>query len=263
MHILGHVPAIVQGPAVAIALIGGLLAPILGAPLPILLRLWRRYAGWHASRRRRLRALGIAFAEIRIQRRQLQIRRLQLVIPDAYGSWNDASWKREKAHFCKTRILPLLAARRLRDQWPLVARDLDRRLERAATRGRIAAFDPGMDPGDYEKHCALLLRKAGWAAQVTEPGADQGTDVIARRGKRSMVLQCKLYGRPVGNSAVQQIAAARAHHRADLAAVVSNADFTLRARQLAATNGVYLLHHEQLGAFRSGRPGRRNKAGAG
>ena len=94
-----------------------------------------------------------------------------------------------------------------------------------------------------------LLRKAGWNAQVTGASGDQGTDVLARRGKRSLVLQCKLYSKPVGNSAVQQVAAARAHHRADFAAVVSNADFTPQARQLAATNDVFLLHHEELRDF--------------
>ena len=180
------------------------------------------------------------------------MRRLQLLVHDPYGGQDVRSWTREKARFCSSRIMPLLAARRLADQWPGIAEAVDRAIERAARRApRAGGFDPGMPPIEYERLCALLLRRAGWDARVTAAGGDQGTDVLARRGRRSLVLQCKLYGRPVGNRAVQQVAAARAHHRADYAAVVSNAAFTRHARELAATNGVHLLHHEELSGFRA------------
>ena len=212
---------------------------------------------------RRRRALVLAGAEIEAQRDRLRVRRLQLVITDPYGTRDIDRWTREKAYFCKSRVLRSLAAQGLAEQWPEIAREVDRRIERAASprgsgwrrrahrgsRDDPSRFDPRMAPTDYERHCALLLRKAGWEAEVTAASGDQGTDVLARRGKRSLVLQCKLYSKPVGNSAVQQIAAARLHHRADFAAVVSNADFTRRARELAATNGVYLLHHEELRDF--------------
>ena len=212
---------------------------------------------------KRRRALVLADAEIDAQRDRLRVRRLQLVIVDPYGTRDMDKWTREKAYFCKSRVLRSLAARGLTEHWPAIAREVDRRIERAAspprsgwrrqprrsTRDDPGRFDPRMSPTDYERHCALLLRKAGWEAEVTVASGDQGTDVLARRGKRSLVLQCKLYSKPVGNSAVQQIAAARLHHRADFAAVVSNADFTRRARELAATNGVYLLHHEELRDF--------------
>jgi restriction system protein len=208
------------------------------------------------------RALALARAEIEAHQARLRVRRLQLLAPDQYGTRDAGRWSREKAYFCRTRILRALTAQGLARQWPGIAGKVDRRIERAASRpaatwrgdrisprGGDPGFHPGMDPIDYERHCALLLRRAGWTAQLTAASGDQGTDVLARRGRRSLVLQCKLYGRPVGNSAVQQIAAARAHHRADFAAVVSNADFTRHARELAASNGVYLLHHEELRDF--------------
>lgn len=106
-----------------------------------------------------------------------------------------------------------------------------------------------MAPTDYELHCALLLRSVGWDAQTTVASGDQGADIIAHRGGVVLVVQCKLYSQPVGNSAVQEISAARLHQRADYAAVVSNASFTPAARQLAMTNGLYLLHHEELRVF--------------
>jgi HJR/Mrr/RecB family endonuclease len=51
---------------------------------------------------------------------------------------------------------------------------------------------------------------------------------------------------PVGNKAVQEVAAARIHEQDDYAAVVTNSRYTSAARQLAATNGVLLLHHSDL-----------------
>jgi HJR/Mrr/RecB family endonuclease len=74
-------------------------------------------------------------------------------------------------------------------------------------------------------------------------------DVVAEKGGRRIVIQCKLYSQPVGNSAVQEVAAARAHERADYAAVVSNNTYTPAAKQLAASNGVLLLHHSDLQAL--------------
>ena len=224
-----------------------LLAGLLAAPARLCL-------GRRGTGRRRSRALSLAAGEVRAQGQRLRVRRLQVLVRDSRGSTDVRSWTREKARFCSSRVMPLLVARRLDDQWPGIAEAVDRRIERAAGRGSAAGFggfDPGMPPIEYERLCALLLRRAGWDARVTAAGADQGTDVLARRGRRSLVLQCKLYGRPVGNRAVQQVAAARAHHRADYAAVVSNADFTRHARELAATNGVHLLHHEELSGFRA------------
>ena len=221
---------------------------------------WRRYRIRRLLRRRRDRALALAFAAIASQRGRLQARRLQLVDPARNGTADTEQWTREKSSFCRSRILRSLTAQGLQDQWDLIALKVDHQIEKTASStangrrrqpvaGNPQHFDPEMDPLDYERHCALLLRKAGWDATITSAGADQGTDVLARRGKRSLVLQCKLYSKPVGNSAVQQIAAARAHHRADFAAVVSNADFTRQARELAATNDVYLLHHDELRDF--------------
>ncbi len=63
------------------------------------------------------------------------------------------------------------------------------------------------------------------------------------------VFQCKKYAQPVGNGAVQEIAAGKQHEQADIAAVVSNATYTPSAKQLAGTTGVYLLHYSELHGF--------------
>jgi HJR/Mrr/RecB family endonuclease len=70
--------------------------------------------------------------------------------------------------------------------------------------------------------------------------------VVAEKGRFRVVLQCKLYTRPVGNKSVQEAAAGRAHEGADYGIVVSNASYTKAAEQLAITNGVLLLHYSDL-----------------
>ncbi len=212
------------------------------------------------AKRRLDRATYLASTEIAAQQRALRVRKLQLVSVDAYGTVDLTKWTKEKGIFIQTRIAPLLAAEGLGDLLPTIAGDVDHQIEMAASApidmdqqapffSNPEAFDPRMAPTDYELHCALLLRSAGWDAQTTVASGDQGTDVIARRGGITLVLQCKLYSQPVGNSAVQEISAARLHQQADYAAVVSNASYTPAARQLAMTNGVYLLHHEELKVF--------------
>ncbi|MBF0886937.1 MULTISPECIES: restriction endonuclease [Gluconobacter] len=222
--------------------------------------------GYFAFRERRRatrerRAWGIIDKEIRNQATALQIRRLQLVTTDAYGTIHLTKWAKEIGYFCNTRILSLLQIEGLTDQWPPLKARAEARIEEIAQRTPPGAvlnqkplsdprvFDPQMDPFDYERHCALLLEQAGWDARVTQASGDQGADIIATKGGRKIVVQCKLYSQPVGNKAVQEIYTAKQHQQADEAVVVSNAGYTIPARQLAATTGVHLLHHQELASF--------------
>jgi restriction system protein len=108
-------------------------------------------------------------------------------------------------------------------------------------------FDPSMSPVEYERFCALRFTEAGWTACSTKASGDQGADIICEANEKRLVVQCKLYSGSVGNESVQQVIAAREFEFADKAAVVSNAPFTRSARALAATAGVLLLHHDEIG----------------
>ena len=223
----------------------------------------RAYRKRKEASRRLARAIELATTEIARQQQPLRVRKLQLVAVDAYGTVDLSRWLKEKEMFIHTRIAPLLDAEGLREEWSAIAGQVEHRIEMAASApvgldqqasfvSNPEIFDPRMTPIDYEWHCALLLRSVGWDAQTTKASGDQGTDVIAHRGGLKLVLQCKLYSRPVGNDAVQEISAARLHQQADYAAVVSNAAYTAAAQQLARTNGVFLLHHEELRGFDPG-----------
>lgn len=98
-----------------------------------------------------------------------------------------------------------------------------------------------LTPLGFERHCAALLRTTGWTATLTAGSGDQGVDVLARMGDISVVIQCKLYSKPIGNRAVQEAIAGRSYMGATHAAVVSNQPYTPAARDLAQRTRVMLL----------------------
>jgi hypothetical protein len=104
----------------------------------------------------------------------------------------------------------------------------------------------GLSPHEFEAYCIRLLRESGWQAYGTKASGDQGVDIVATKSGRKAVFQCKKYSKPVGNEAVQEIHAGRSCESADLAFVVSNAEFTRYAQEQAAKCKVHLIHYLQL-----------------
>ncbi|WNM09516.1 restriction endonuclease [Komagataeibacter nataicola] len=233
------------------ALPPGVWRLVLAGGVAVLLWSMLRYGGqWW----RRGRAWRLCGQLVRHHAEALRIRRQQLVQFNSYGVERTTKWEREQAEFVRTIIQPALRGKRLAATWPALAPRVLALIDQVARQvpaGTRAAdgFSPDMDPIAYERYCAARLRACGWDAHATPPGGDQGADVIAVHGHVRLVVQCKLYRNAVGNEAVQQIAAARLHYHADVAAVVSNADYTIPARQLARSNNVFLLHHDELPAF--------------
>ena len=98
-----------------------------------------------------------------------------------------------------------------------------------------------MTPVEYEKYCEGLFKLEGWRTSSTNTSGDQGADIVADSGENRVVVQCKYYSKPVGNSAVQEVAAARAFYDANLALVVSRYGFTKAAKALAERALVQLV----------------------
>lgn len=103
-----------------------------------------------------------------------------------------------------------------------------------------------INPYDFEFKCAEVLQKSGWQAHATQASGDQGVDVVAEKNGKKIVIQCKLYSKPVGNKAVQEVYSGKDYYNANYAAVVSNQAYTASARQLAHKCGVILLSFEDL-----------------
>ena len=200
--------------------------------------------------RRNQSILAKTDAVIGQQADQLGRRRAQLVLQDAYGKPILDKWHSEIEHFAMQHIRPTLTmmeqahfdARRV-EYMPLVAARIEQLVPQ---RPAFDGFTDSMTPSDFETFCAQELQKAGWNARVTQTSRDQGVDVVAEKGAIRVVLQCKLYTNPVGNKAVQEVVAGRAHEQANYGAVVTNSTYTTPAEELAATNGVLLLHYSDL-----------------
>lgn len=233
------------------------------------------YTFWRAVRflRRRRRAWLCIRSLVATHQDTLFQRRHHALTPNHYGAIQTDRWDKEKETFCRTVLLPALTQRRLARFWPRWEKRAYRLID---TRTHLSypkrppspTFEPPkdvspaddqarvsrMEPLDYERYCAHILQQAGWRTYLTPTGSDQGADIIATRNKVKLVVQCKLYSRPVGNKAVQEVFTACKHQRGHLAAVVSNAGYTRHARQLAASTGVYLLHHRQLSTLDESTP---------
>jgi restriction system protein len=200
-----------------------------------------------AVRRRLFRK---ARSTIRRQIQSLVRRRAQLVRKDPYGKPLLEKWFGEIDYFITHHIAPSLTARehdmlvsergRIAD---LVAAEVEAELRAGPL---LRGFSDAMSPADFEVFCAEELRRAGWTTSVTGQSGDQGADVVAEKAGARVVLQCKLYTRPVGNKSVQEAAAARAHEQARYGIVVTNTGFTPAAEALAATNRILLLHYRDL-----------------
>jgi restriction system protein len=208
-------------------------------------------AAWGTVRRRAAeRAVrrfdGLVEAYLPVLRRKHR----QLVRVDDYGVVDRSRWEREVGYFLDRVVLAGLApgdARRVRER--LGAFKL--RLEAAVAAGRPdeaaeTRFERIRSGQEFELFCARELERGGWRVQLTGAARDQGADLLAERGGERLVVQCKLLGRPVGNHAVQEVVAARAHRAADRALVVSNQRFTASCAELAAANGVELYHWGEL-----------------
>ncbi|WP_246329454.1 restriction endonuclease [Chthonobacter rhizosphaerae] len=183
-------------------------------------------------------------------------RRLNLVTRDHYGVLTDGGWDAEIDHFLDNVVAPELGPEGRRALFGRSRRDgyWQRLIEepvfaRARAIDRQLAFTETLSPAEFERWCEKMLAKAGWRTTATGASGDQGADVLAEKNGVVAVLQCKLYGSPVGNKAVQEAFSAQRHYRADLAAVVTNAAYTPSARALAESTGVLLLHQSDMDQF--------------
>jgi hypothetical protein len=103
---------------------------------------------------------------------------------------------------------------------------------------------------EFETLVAKLLRERGYEVLGTPRSGDQGADLIAKRGGKTIIIQAKCYAAPVGNKAVQEAASARIFYRGDEAWVVTNSTFTPSAKALARKAGVRLVEGSDLSADR-------------
>lgn len=104
----------------------------------------------------------------------------------------------------------------------------------------------GMSGYEFEDFLGKLLGTIGYDVQVTKRSGDQGADLFAEKFGQKIVIQAKNYSDNVGNSAVQQVLAAKTFYGCDEAMVVSNSFYTSSAKELAKSTSVKLIDRREF-----------------
>ena len=95
---------------------------------------------------------------------------------------------------------------------------------------------------EFENEVAKRLNNIGFKCYITRKSGDQGVDIIAEKNDISIAVQCKLYSKDVGNKAVQEVIAGQQFYKTNYACVVSNANYTKSAKELAEKSNVKLIN---------------------
>jgi HJR/Mrr/RecB family endonuclease len=117
---------------------------------------------------------------------------------------------------------------------------------------RAWAKSSSMSGQEFEHFMADLLRAAGYKVDVIGGSGDQGVDLLVKQGRRLIAVQCKKYGRPVGNAAVSAVYAGARCYGARESWVVAPEGFTTGAIELAKSTGVRLMGHKGIDGLLQG-----------
>lgn len=98
----------------------------------------------------------------------------------------------------------------------------------------------------FEDYLRILYTSAGYQVKMTPASGDFGADLILEKGGNRIAVQAKRYKTSIGIKAVQEVASAKTHYKANEAWVVTNNKFTKAAETLAESTGVKLIGREQL-----------------
>ena len=96
---------------------------------------------------------------------------------------------------------------------------------------------------DFEEFILWRLKSKNIVCDQIGGSGDQGVDIVVYGGNHKVAIQCKFYSYPVDNSAVQQVFAGMKYHGCEKALVVSNAEYTPGAMDLAEKTGVKLCSY--------------------
>lgn len=113
--------------------------------------------------------------------------------------------------------------------------------------GWIPDINKKMTGEDFEEYVKEILQRNGYKhVRLTKRSGDYGVDILAEYKGETYGIQCKLYQKPVGVAAVQQVYAGSQYYECDWAVVVTNQTFTRQAITLADSNDVMLWNGEML-----------------
>jgi restriction system protein len=168
------------------------------------------------------------------------------------GVWRymDYGFNQDKLRiFSKTLIEKGLKVRDIEDLKFILRRFIDKK-EEALIKGGFELRQRNfslLNGADFENLLVKLCETMGYLVEHIGGVGDQGADLILTKDGQRTLIQAKCYKNwGVGNSAVQQAAAAKIHYACSKATVIGIPYFTREAQQLAKTNGVRLVDKKEL-----------------
>ena len=69
----------------------------------------------------------------------------------------------------------------------------------------------GDEGAQFERSLARMFRRLGYGVRRVGGSNDHGADLILTKRRRKIAVQAKHYAKPVGNTAVQEVFAAKAY----------------------------------------------------
>lgn len=98
----------------------------------------------------------------------------------------------------------------------------------------------------FEEYLKACFEIKGYNVELTNKSHDYGADLVCTNRKEKLIVQAKRYNGKVGNSAIQEIVAAKAFYKADKCMVATNSFFTPSAIKLAKANDVELWDRNNI-----------------
>lgn len=99
---------------------------------------------------------------------------------------------------------------------------------------------------EFEELIGDLFKKAGYKVNVTKKSGDQGADLVVEKEGFSTAIQTKKHTGNVGNKAVQEVVASMKFYDCDEGMVITTANFTKSAYELASRNKIKLVDKKGL-----------------
>jgi hypothetical protein len=177
---------------------------------------------------------------------ELTIRRNQLTRISVNGGVNDRKWIHEVGFFIGQILEPQVGSGLYHFPGCL---DTVRNLIEAATVHYLSSricFSLDNSHIPYERLVSHSLSDLGWQTQLIYIGNDDRAAVMAEMRDKRVLIQCRHYASSIGILAIESAEDRRLDREVACAAIVSDGHFTDRARQLASSRAVVLLHHNHL-----------------
>jgi Holliday junction resolvasome RuvABC ATP-dependent DNA helicase subunit len=99
---------------------------------------------------------------------------------------------------------------------------------------------------EFEEFVAALFRGKGYSVELTQRSGDHGIDLLMRKDRQLIVVQCKRWQAPVGESVVRDFVGSLVGLGAEIGYVVASSTFTSKAYSFAQGKAVRLIDLDAL-----------------